>query len=145
MAGTVVETRQEITDQVRRPVRSITLAWTSDASGDVTYELVGSGKVSGSGNYVSGYLERVIFVPGAGGVQPTDLYDVTIIEENGLDVLAGQGANLSQSSASHVKPSVPMTDGTTTSTAPIALDNILTLNVSNAGNAKSGTVILYLR
>jgi hypothetical protein len=136
-AGSIVETAQLLFDQVRRPVRWYSLAWTSDASGNVS----GIPTV----NVISGSIERVVFVPGTGGVEPTDLYDVTLLDSHGIDVLAGQGANLSQSSASHIKPGVPMKDGTTTSTAPIAVDEVLTLAVSAAGNAKSGTVILYVR
>lgn len=143
--GTVVETRQELFDQVRRPVRSVTLAWTSDASGNVTYALTGGGAAGSPGAQISGYLERVVFVPGTGGDQPTNLYSVTLKDANGIDMLAGQGASLANNANTHVKPSVPMKDGTTTSTAPIALDDVLTLGVSAAGNAKQGTVILYVR
>lgn len=136
-AGSIVESDQLIYDQVRRPVRTYSLAWTSDASGNVSGISMA--------NVVSGYLEKVQFVPGVGGVQPSNLYGVKLNDEQGIDQLSGQGASLSNVTATQIKPSVPMKDGTTTSTAPIALDNILTLVVSAAGANKQGAVILYVR
>lgn len=136
-AGSIVETAQLLYDQVRRPVRTYSLAWTSDASGNV----------SGipTEHVISGNIERVVFVPNQSSAQPTSLYDVTLADSNGIDVLAGQGANLANNANTHVKPGVPMKDGTTTSTAPIAVDEALTLNVSGAGASKQGAVILYVR
>jgi len=118
------------------PVRSVSLAWTSDASGDVSGDLTVR---------IRGVILGVEFVPGAAGVQPTDLYDVTIEDENGVDVLAGQGANLSNATATVVCPGVPFTDGTTTSIVPRAVCDQLELIVDNAGNAKSGVVVVYYR
>src|SRR5258708_2022396 len=114
----------------------VVLAWTSDASGNV------NGLPTGN---INGTICKVEFVPGTGGSQPTDLYDVTLTDAAGVDVLAGQGANLSQTTATAVVPGVSFKDGTTTSAAPCVVAEALTLNVSNAGNAKSGQVILYLR
>ena len=62
----------------------------------------------------------------------------------GVDVLAGQGANLSDANASAVSPGVPLKDGTTTSVTPCVVADPLILNVA-AGNAKSGKVIIYFR
>lgn len=135
MPGTVSFTDQNFTDKASRPVRKFSINWTSDASGDV------SGTQTA---YLSGVIARVAFVPGSGGSAPTNLYDVTLLDESGLDVLAGQGANLT-TSASAVVPGVPLKDGTTTSVHPCHIDDKLELRVANAGNAKSGTVILYLR
>lgn len=137
MAGTVSITYQTARAQGGLGVRKVTLAWTSDASGDV----------SGSPTtYLTGEILRVVIVP-SGTAAPTTLYDVTLRSYggDGIDLLAGQGANLSATVASHVKPGVPFKDGTTTATAPIAVDDQLELVVANAGNAKSGTVTLYLR
>lgn len=139
--GSIVENWQDSVNRVARPIRTVSIAWTSDGSGAVTQPLTG-GKQSG---YVSGLIQRVVFVPGTSGVQPTNLYSVTLKDSSGIDVLSGQGASLSNSANTHIKPSVPMKDGTTTSTAEIAVDDILTLGVTAAGAAKQGTVILYLR
>lgn len=116
-----------------RTMRSMALDWASDASGAV------SGIPSSA---ISGILERVVFVPGAGGVQPSDGYDVTLLDEDGLDVLAGQGANLSDTDKKQCTPLVG--DGTTTE-QKVAIDGQLSLTVANAGNAKQGRVKLYYR
>ena len=117
-------------------VNRIAWAWTSDASGNVT---------DATDIPVAGTLARVVFVPGTGGNAPTDLFDVTITDPAGIDVLSTQGANLSATVASEICPGIPLKDGTTTSTVPRLVNDVLTLNVSNAGNTKSGTVILYFR
>ena len=138
--GSIVETWQDTVNRVARPIRTVSIAWTSDASGAVTQPLAG-GKQSG---YVSGLIQRVVFIP-SGTAQPSLNYSVTLKDSSGIDVLAGQGASLSNVNTTHVKPGVPIKDGTTTSTAEIAVDDILTLGVTAAGATKQGTVLLYLK
>lgn len=141
MAGTVTIEKQSHgnTDFNRQPVTKWTFAWESDASGDADLNTQ-EAKLG----FVSGTIERVVFIPD-GTDAPTTLYDVKINDEDGLDVLGGQGADLSATVANQVQPGIPLTDGTTTSVAPVTVNNILDLVVSNAGNAKKGTVVLYLR
>lgn len=117
-------------------VRTYSLAWGSAADGTVDLD---------TSVPIVGEILRVVFKPDSGGTQPTDLYDVVLKDAQGIDVLGGQGANLSNSSASHVCPGVPLKDGTTTSTRPVAVAGTLNLEVSNAGNGKGGTVVLYVR
>ena len=136
MAGTVTITDQVFTDRASRPVRKLSLVWVSNSSGDVSGTLT---------DYISGEILRVVFIPGATSLQPSNNYDVTLLDQNCLDVLAGQGANLSDTSTTHVCPGVPFKDGTTTSTRTIAVEDKLELRVANGGNAKGGTVILYVR
>lgn len=126
MAGTLTVTRNE------RTVRQVRLAWTSDAAG----------AVSGTTVDAVGEIHRVTFVPGTGGSQPTDLYDATLLDEDGLDVLAGKGANLSNATKTQICPFIG--DGTVTD-KPVAVCGTLELQVAAAGNVKSGTVVLYLR
>ncbi len=134
--GTVIATRTDYPDKLQKPIARLVFAWTSSSGGAV------SGTTTTVANGVVG---RVSFVPGSGGSQPTDAYDVTLLDQDGLDVLAGRGANLSNAAASHVCPGVPITDGTSTGVVPVMLEGTLELQVANAGNAKSGTVTLYLR
>jgi hypothetical protein len=115
-------------------VLRVAIAWTSDSSGNA----------SATTDPISGTLCKVEFVPGTSGNAPTTAYDITLTDVGGVDVLAGQGANLTLSPTS-VVPGVPFTDGTTTSTAPCVVSDALALAVSNAGNTKSGQVILYVR
>jgi hypothetical protein len=135
MPGTLTIARRSIATR-NQPVRKYTFAWTSDASGAV------SGTLS---EFISGTIVGVDFIPGAAAAQPSDAYDVTLLNGSGIDVLAGQGANLSNVNKSSVCPGVPFKDGTTTSIAPRPIDSELELRVANAGNAKSGTLILFVR
>lgn len=127
--GTVVVTTLEIGGGVTK----YTVDWTSDASGAVS---------SNAFNVKRGELLQVKFVPDGGGTQPTDLYDVTLVDSNSVDVLAGGGANLSNAASTIKVPSFGATtlyryyhDGTST----------LDLVVANAGNAKGGLLILWVR
>ena len=109
--------------------------WTSDGSGNATVV---------SEFAVSGAISRVVFIPSASAA-PTLNYDVTLTDSDSIDVLSGQGANLSDTASYSVCPGIPLKDGTTTSTLLVIVNGILTLNVSNAGASKSGKVILYVR
>jgi hypothetical protein len=80
----------------------------------------------------------VSFIPGAGGVQPTNLYDVTLLDDDGTDLLAGLGANLSNVTASAVAPML----GASTN-VPVVVVGSANLVVANAGAAKQGTIVLY--
>jgi hypothetical protein len=117
-----------------KDVVKYTWSWTSAADGTVS---------SASPYKISGEILRVVFNPGA--TAPTTLYDITLTDENSMDVLAGQGGNLSEVNTTNVCPGVPLKDGTTTSTRPIAVHDTLTLNVTNAGDSKQGTVDVYVR
>lgn len=127
-AGAIAESFSET-----RTVKKLALDWTSSVGGAVQ-EI--------PSRTVSGEILRVVFVPGAGGVQPSDLYDVTLLDADGLDVLAATGANRSNANKSQACPLIG--DGTTTD-KPIAVDGPLTLTIANAGDAKQGRVALYLR
>lgn len=126
MAGTVT-----ITEQTISSIKKITFTWLSSAGGaaDGTTTLPYDGVVASAE-----------FVPDAGGTQPDDLYDVVITKPNGVDVLGGYGANL--------------TNAATVNTLSTALaggvgigvvgGEKLTLGVTNAGAANGGTVYLYI-
>lgn len=83
----------------------------------------------------SGVVFKVVTVPDGGGTAPTALYDITITDEDGVDVLCGLGADRSATATEYKSSS----DG-----LGACVDSKLTLNVSNAGNAKGGKVFLYL-
>lgn len=128
MAGSFTETLQQ-----HSTVRALRLAWTCDASGAVN----GTRTTA----FVSGEILRVVFVPGTGGAQPTNLYDVTLEDTDGVDVLDGCGANRSNAAAVSTAPEI----GAAATGQRTAVSSTLELKVSNAGNAKQGTVVLYHR
>jgi hypothetical protein len=106
-----------------------TVAWVSDASGNVTANTAAMDVVR------VGYIQQIKFVPDAAGTQPTDLYDVTLVDANAIDLLAGAGANLSNATSTQVAVTVPVYyDHTGT----------LEFKVANGGNAKGGTFIMWL-
>lgn len=122
MAGTIVEN-----DSNTRAIRKYVVSWTCTAGG----------VVSETTNVIlSGLIERVNFVPDAVDV-PTDLYTLTLSDADGIDVLQGVGAQgLSSTTASTM---IPLISGN-----KIAIDDVLTIAVAAAGNAKKGTVSIYL-
>ena len=83
----------------------------------------------------NGSLQELITIPDGGGTAPTDQYDITITDANSVDTLGGQGANRSGTATEYKKAS----DG-----LGFVKSSVLTLNVSNAGEAKGGTVELYI-
>ena len=119
MAGTV--TVSEIT---LGSVKKITWAWTTDSNGDAD-------KVTSEG--YSG--EIILLTTDPGATAPTDNYDVVVLDADGEDVLLGAGANRDTLNTESVQK---------TSLGAVA-SGILNCIVSNAGNAKDGECILYIR
>ena len=104
-----------------------TIAWVSDASGDV------SGNAATYG-IIPGVLRQAMFTPDSGGTQPTDLYDATLLFST-VDVLDGVAANLSNSTSTIVMFDPPIFYDATSN---------FDLVISNAGNAKGGTFTLWI-
>lgn len=135
MAGSVTTTATRVSPAVVK----YSMAWVSDASGDV------------SGNSVTlpaGTVVSVNFAPNSGATQPTDLYDVTMTcDTHGPNILddgagASIGANLSNATATHKVPFVG--GGSVTYVRQWLHGGGYTLVVAAAGNAKGGTVDLYI-
>jgi len=124
MAGSIAVTTSDLRGSTKYSV-----LWTSDASGVVSANTFA---------VRDGLLKLVKFIPGAGGVQPTDQYDMTITDADGIDVLAATGANLSNATATATCPNVG-----TYHKRFIEAGN-LTPVLANAGNAKQGTVVLVI-
>jgi len=121
MAGTVT-----VSEEYFGGLLKVDWDWLSTAGGAA--DLV-------TANAYTGIVTRAVFIPDSAGTQPTDLYDVTVTDEDGADVLLGLGANLSNAATVQKHQG----DGL----GCVANDK-LTVNVTNAGNAKGGRVILYI-
>jgi hypothetical protein len=120
MAGTVT-----ITEEVWGTIKKIKFAWTSTAGGaasDTTDEVY------------SGKVLLLVTVPD-GTDAPTDNYDITVTDEDSVDVLCGAGANRDTADTEYVQES----------SLGVMGNSKLTLNVSAAGNAKKGEVYLFIR
>lgn len=138
MAGSVIQSITNVggsTNALR-----VQLDWTSDAAGSV------------SGNQTilpPGSILLVEFMPSATAV-PTDLYDVAMLNSFGVSIFddgAGSsiGANLSATLAAN---KVPFINGASTTYVRSWIQggagNPYQLTVANAGNAKRGSVIIFV-
>ena len=122
-AGTVTVTASD----VGRGHTKYTVAWVSDASGDVNGN-------SDEFLIIKGSLRQASFAPDSGGTQPDDLYDATFTF-NGVDVLDGVAANLSDTTSVIIMfDPLLFYDGTSN----------FDLVIANAGNANGGTFILWM-
>lgn len=94
------------------------------------------GVVTGSvttGKY-TGQVVRLITNPDASTDNPTDDYDVQVLDSDSADVLMGAGANRDTTNTEQVLAS----------SLGYVYDSALTLEIQNAGDAKKGLVILYI-
>lgn len=105
----------------------IVAQWTSDNAGYCTGTI---------GQFV-GTIGRVTIVPGTGGFVPGIDYKLTIKDAEGIDVLSGIGT-LGLSSTMP-QSNVPLIDG-----QRIVGNGQLTVEITDAGDTKKGTVVLYL-
>src|SRR4051812_32088221 len=133
MSGTVSESFAFPQGHKPGVINKLTLAWTSASDGTATFTT----------SKINGTILRCATNPGSAA--PTDDWDVTLTDEDGLDVLAGQGANRDTTNSEHFCPGLPLKDGTTTSVVPIVVNGPLALSVSGAGSAKTGTIVIYFR
>jgi hypothetical protein len=112
-----------------------TMAWVCSAGGAVAENPV---------TFKRGHIHQVKFVPDAGGTQPTDLYDVTLLDaiSGGVDYLTGIGADLSNANRKIGVPQVG--DGTTALQRVFVEGGDLYPTVASAGNAKGGTIVVVM-
>lgn len=129
MAGSITVTSSDIGGGYTK----YSIAWVSDASGNVTANTLAVKR---------GRLHQVKFIPDAAGTQPSDLYDVTLLDADSVDLLLGLGADRSNAASSIV----PRLDGQGGTSGPLCWyeGGTLTPTVANAGNAKGGTLVLYV-
>ena len=106
-------------------IKKIVWSWKSTDLGVVT------GAVTD--NKYTGELIRFITDPGA--TAPTADYDVTILDSDLTDVLIGAGADRHTSTTQQV----------IASSLGCVYDSTLTLEIEHAGDAKLGTVYLYIK
>lgn len=126
-AGTVAVTRTDLGAGITK----YTLAWTSTAGGAIS----GNPVTLLGGKTTQLQIVQVRIVPGTAGTQPSDLYDVTLVDADGIDLLAATGANQSNALGSYFV-GVP----------PVILSGAtVDLVVANAGAAKTGTVEVWVQ
>jgi len=113
-------------DAVRYPIQKITWDWLCTDLGVVSSKTV---------NGVMGKVVKAILASDAGGTAPTNLYDVTIEDDDGADILSGEGANVTSAATVYIVDPTKVL---------YCRSSNLTLKIAAAGDAKGGTVILYI-
>jgi len=116
-----------VTEITHTSAKKIVWAWTS-----------GDGAEGGTVTKVTtkafdGKIVGLTTDPGA--TAPTDNYDIEVLDADSHDVLLGAGANRDTATTEHVAEA---------SLGAVA-GSLLTLSITNAGDAKVGTVILWVR
>ncbi len=105
-------------------IKKVTFAWTSDGDGDA----------EGTTTHAyDGAIVALMTVPD-GTSAPSDNYDIVVNDADGIDVLLGKGADRDTATTEYVTSAMGAVSGSK-----------LTLSVSNAGDTKKGTVVLWLR
>jgi hypothetical protein len=140
MAGSIVVTTSKVAGS--GGVTKHSIAWTSDAAGAV------------SGNTMSmppGSIVAVEFIPGSGGTQPTNAYDVDFLDAEGVSMFsdgaatpASIGLDLSNAAAAHRVPFIHGAAGSTYVRAWLQGGSGYQPTVAAAGNAKTGTIEIYV-
>jgi len=111
-------------------IRKIVKTFTSDGSGNATVAV----------DEFAGTILRVVTDPGASA--PTDNWDVTCTDTYGADLFVGRGVDRDTTTTEQFCPGITLSDGTNSSAMPVTHSGTATLNVSNAGSAKTGTVVI---
>ncbi len=114
-----------VTEITHTSAKKITFAWTSDGDGDASQTTVDA---------YDGQCIALTTIP-SGGSAPTDNYDITITDADSHDVLLGAGANRDTANTEHV----------VAANLACVAGSLLILTVSNAGDTKAGTAILWVR
>ena len=115
-----------ISEETLYSVKSLVFQWTANSTGTVTSESTAA--------HLSGECLMLATVPGTATLQPSDQYDVAVLDSNSLDILTGSGANRSNVNTEYVRKANLG-----------AVNDSLTLSITNAGDSKTGAVYLFIR
>ena len=106
-------------------LKKIAWTWLSTDAGVVTG--------SKTTNKYTGDIVRLVTDPGV--TAPTAAYDITILDDDGVDVLIGAGADRSAT----------LTEQVNASSLGYIYDTCLSLEILHAGDSKIGVVYLYIK
>jgi len=134
MAGTMTFTYREDNNILR-----VIADWTSDADGNA----------DGATKDIAGRLVKGGTNPAAAGAAPTDNYDVTLTDEDGVNVLAACDDDLADRDTANSEEVYFLVKDHAAGT-PLAqslhpvVAGALTVAVANAGDSNSGRAVLYI-
>lgn len=107
----------------------LTFVWIANSSGTVTSDASDEG--------FEGYVNKVVTDPGP--TAPTDDYDITLTDEDGVDVMGGQLDNRDTANSEQAMPKVGSAYGNSW------VSGTLTLNISNNSvDGGQGEVKVYI-
>jgi len=114
----------------------IVISWTSATGGVVSAAIASTFAAAQPWNgpkptKLKGFIVRVVTNPGA--TAPTAAYDLTLLDEDGVDVLAGGGADRHETNTEQIIP-----------VSPPFVDGELTFTLAAAGDAKIGVCTIYM-
>lgn len=109
-----------------KPICNVTWSFTTDAAGDASEQ----------SETLNGRISRAVTNPDNTDT-PTAGWDLTIEDEDGVDMLCGNGADRDASGSKASESAFPCPGN-------LAIASKLTFTVSNGGNVKKGTVKLYI-
>lgn len=117
------------------PIRQVRIAWTSATDGTA----------SGTA-YVYGEIYKAVTIP-SGTAAPTADYDITLTDSDGLNILGLCDDNLTDRHTSNVEEVYfhLLNAAALAIWTGVVVAGPITVAVANAGNTKSGTLVLYVR
>lgn len=129
-AGTVTDAGKL---KYSKNVSVLTYSWTADASAATV-------PATASTIPIDGYVFMVVTNPGA--TAPTTLYDITLTDSDGVDIMGGE---LADRHTSNSEQAFPLMSGSTDFFGGRFVAGVLTLNVTNNSvNSATGTVVIYI-
>ena len=123
-------------NNTRGHVKQVSFAWLTGTSNQKDVAPATATAASYNGKILA-----CITSPSLSGAQPDDNYDITITDSNGWDLLNGAGQNRDEATTEFAFNG--STGAETFRMLPFAWTQ-LTLNITNAGTGKGGTVTVYL-
>lgn len=117
-------------------IRVVKIVWTATAGGAVATDFNDTAMSGYQHLWGNGWIIQVGFVSGV--TTPTNLYDVTLVDARGLELMGGAGADVTSAAAL-----ARVTNFSTISPGYIA--GKFNLVVAAAGAAGQGTTYIYIR
>lgn len=124
MAGTCTVTLEKVDHSGTDPqgIRLLTFSWVGDASAGT----VPATSITANQAKALAGLKAVLAITNPGSTAPTDNYDITITDEDGVDIFGGSLANRDTANSEQARPAIATLGG-----ERLVDGSILTFNLTN--------------
>ena len=123
-----IGTSATITEERYGSVKKVKFVWATASSS--------SGGVTATTSYAyNGAVQRLVTIPGAGGLAPSASYSVAVSDQSSVDVLNAKGASRHSANTEQIKAA----------SLGIIANDMMTINVTSAGSSNAGAAIVYIR